>query len=74
MLVSDHAISSGIIMSIRIILPSAFMDATYFDMDVETMRVSNDVNTDYFAIGLRFLEVSEDDQQFIKYLIENYTL
>lgn len=74
MLVSDHAISSGIIMNIRIVLPKAFMDATYFDMGVETMRVNSDVNIDYFAMGLRFLDVNQNNQKFIQFLIENYTL
>jgi len=61
-------------MNIRIVLPSPFMDATYFDMGVETMRVNSDVNTDYFAMGLRFLEVDEESQKFIEHLIENYSL
>ncbi|MDQ5910224.1 MAG: hypothetical protein QG599_2320 [Pseudomonadota bacterium] len=73
MLVSDHSINSGIIMDIRIILPAAFMNTTCFDMHVETMRVNSDVNTDYFAMGLRFLEIDESNQKFIQHLIENYT-
>lgn len=54
-------------------LPHTFSDAKSIEIFIEVVRVVQDINPDYFCIGIRFLDVSYEDQITIGNIIENYS-
>lgn len=72
-LVSESFIPAGIRIKLRLIVPTAeFTSEDYLDIEVETIRANRDINIKYFATGLRFLNITPQNKEIIKYLINEY--
>lgn len=72
MLISEVPIPVGTQLKLHIILPPSFPKETYLDIEAESVRVCQDVNTDYYDTGFRFPSTNSQQQEMIRCLIDEY--
>lgn len=72
MLISEAPVPVGTQIKIHILLPPNFPKETYLDIEVESVRVCQDVNTDYYDTGFRFFSINSQQQEIISCFIDEY--
>jgi c-di-GMP-binding flagellar brake protein YcgR len=72
MLISESPVSVGTQIKLHIVLPPSFPKETYLDIEAESVRVCQDVNTDYYDTGFRFFRINSQQQEIISCLVDEY--
>ena len=60
------------IFNVRLSFPQGKYSVNYLDIEVACVRCYQDINPDYFNIGLLFNNISSSEQEIISYFIDDY--
>jgi hypothetical protein len=72
MIISGNPITEGTLLELSMDFPEEFEGRRYLEFDARSVWVRVDENPDWFAIGLKSTNISAEDLELLKRLIEFY--
>jgi len=72
MIISGNPITEGTLLELSMDFPEEFEGRRYLEFDARSVWVRVDENPDWFAIGLKSTNISVEDLELLKRLIEFY--
>jgi hypothetical protein len=71
-IISSNPITEGVLLELRMDFPEEFEGRRSMEFDARSVWVGVDENPDWFAIGLKFINITAEDLELLKRLIEFY--
>lgn len=72
MIISSNPITEGVLLELRMDFPEEFEGQRSMEFDARSVWVGVDENPDWFAIGLKSINITAEDLELLKHLIEFY--